>query len=71
MTEDAVKELKNPNSNFKFDSPAHILRFLYELCYTMVTLVVSSMSFCTRVVYPGSSLGRSVLARGRLGVGGG
>ncbi|KAL1568656.1 THO complex subunit 2 [Salvia divinorum] len=36
VTEDAVKELKNPNSNFKFDSPAHILRFLYELCYTMV-----------------------------------
>ncbi|XP_057777651.1 THO complex subunit 2 [Salvia miltiorrhiza] len=36
VTEDAVKELKNPNSNFKFNSPAHILRFLYELCYTMV-----------------------------------
>ncbi|XP_042021570.1 THO complex subunit 2-like [Salvia splendens] len=36
VTEDAVKELKNPNPNFKFDSPAHILRFLYELCYTMV-----------------------------------
>ncbi|KAH6773938.1 THO2 [Perilla frutescens var. frutescens] len=36
LTEDAVKELKNPNSNFKFPSPAPILRFLYELCHTMV-----------------------------------
>ncbi|KAK6146705.1 hypothetical protein DH2020_020574 [Rehmannia glutinosa] len=36
FTEDSVKELKNSNSNFRFPSPAPILRFLYELCFTMV-----------------------------------
>ncbi|XP_051144438.1 THO complex subunit 2 isoform X2 [Andrographis paniculata] len=36
ITEDSVKELKNSNSNFRFSSPAPVLRFLYELCFTMV-----------------------------------
>ncbi|KAL3635917.1 THO complex subunit 2 [Castilleja foliolosa] len=36
LTEDSVKELKNPNSNFRFPSPAPVIRFLYELCFTMV-----------------------------------
>ncbi|KAL6577483.1 THO complex subunit 2 [Orobanche minor] len=36
LTEDSVKELKTLNSNFRFPTPAPILRFLYELCFTMV-----------------------------------
>ncbi|KAL2518582.1 THO complex subunit 2 [Abeliophyllum distichum] len=36
LTEDSIKELKNANSNFKFPSPAPVLRFLYELCWTVV-----------------------------------
>ncbi|GFP83588.1 THO complex subunit 2 [Phtheirospermum japonicum] len=36
LTEESVKELKNPNSNFRFPSSAPVLRFLYELCFTMV-----------------------------------
>ncbi|KAK4423361.1 THO complex subunit [Sesamum alatum] len=36
LTEDSIKELKNSNSNFRFPSPAPVLRFLYELCFTMV-----------------------------------
>ncbi|KAL0446700.1 UNVERIFIED_CONTAM: THO complex subunit [Sesamum latifolium] len=38
LTEDSIKELKNSNSNFRFPSPAPVLRFLYELCFTMVTM---------------------------------
>ncbi|XP_073059510.1 THO complex subunit 2 [Primulina eburnea] len=34
FTEDSIRELKN--SNFKFPSPAPVLRFLYELCWTVV-----------------------------------
>ncbi|KAL0409046.1 UNVERIFIED_CONTAM: THO complex subunit [Sesamum radiatum] len=36
LTEDSIKELRNSNSNFRFPSPAPVLRFLYELCFTMV-----------------------------------
>ncbi|KAL6543872.1 hypothetical protein OROGR_010369 [Orobanche gracilis] len=36
LTEDSVNELKSLNSNFKFPTPAPVLRFLYELCFTMV-----------------------------------
>ncbi|KAL7149573.1 hypothetical protein ABFS83_05G050400 [Erythranthe nasuta] len=36
LTEDSIKELKNSNSNFRFPSPAPVLRFLYELCSAMV-----------------------------------
>lgn len=36
LTEGSIKELKNSNPNFKFPSPAPVLRFLYELCYAMV-----------------------------------
>lgn len=38
LTEDSIKELKNANSNFKFPSPAPVLRFLYELCWTVVLI---------------------------------
>lgn len=36
VTEEAIKELKNGNLNFKFPNSAPVLRFLYELCWTMV-----------------------------------
>ncbi|KAG8382675.1 hypothetical protein BUALT_Bualt05G0101900 [Buddleja alternifolia] len=36
LTEDSIKELKASNSSFRFSSPAPVLRFLYELCFTMV-----------------------------------
>ncbi|KAL6566308.1 hypothetical protein OROGR_001923 [Orobanche gracilis] len=36
LTEQSVKELKTLNSNFRFPTPAPVLRFLYELCFTMV-----------------------------------
>lgn len=46
VTEEAVKELKNPDSNFKFPAPAPILRFLYELCYATVIFCCLLMSVC-------------------------
>nr|GMD23387.1 THO complex subunit 2 [Ipomoea batatas] len=36
ITEDSIKEFKNGNSSFKFPNPVPTLRFLYELCWTMV-----------------------------------
>ncbi|KAL3652904.1 hypothetical protein CASFOL_002585 [Castilleja foliolosa] len=36
LTDESVKELKNPNSSFRFHSHAPVLRFLYELCFTVV-----------------------------------
>ncbi|KAL3502101.1 hypothetical protein ACH5RR_036550 [Cinchona calisaya] len=36
ITENSIKELKNGNSNFKFPNSAPVLRFLYELCWTLV-----------------------------------
>ncbi|KAK4484106.1 hypothetical protein RD792_011326 [Penstemon davidsonii] len=51
LREDFVKELKNANSNYKFPSPVPVLRFLYELCFTMVLL--SSVYYILQVVYPG------------------
>ncbi|KAK8627665.1 hypothetical protein V6N13_135270 [Hibiscus sabdariffa] len=36
VTEEILRQCKNANSNFRFSSPAPMLRFLYELCWTMV-----------------------------------
>ncbi|KAE8705401.1 THO complex subunit 2 [Hibiscus syriacus] len=36
VTERIIRECKNANSNFSFSSPVPMLRFLYELCWTMV-----------------------------------
>ncbi|GAB2226287.1 hypothetical protein Drorol1_Dr00022088 [Drosera rotundifolia] len=37
FTEDCVRELKNGNPSFKFpDRPVSMVRFLYELCWSMV-----------------------------------
>ncbi|CAN1296054.1 THO complex subunit 2 [Linum perenne] len=36
ITEDHLREWKNGNSNYKVAEPVPILRFLYELCWTMV-----------------------------------
>nr|XP_027098247.1 THO complex subunit 2-like isoform X1 [Coffea arabica] len=36
ITEESVKELKNGNSSFKFPNSVPVLRFLYELCWTLV-----------------------------------
>lgn len=36
MSDEAIKELKDGNLNFKFPNSYHVLRFLYELCWTMV-----------------------------------
>ncbi|XVF43449.1 hypothetical protein PTKIN_Ptkin02bG0040900 [Pterospermum kingtungense] len=36
ITEEISREGKNGNSNFSFSSPVPMLRFLYELCWTVV-----------------------------------
>ncbi|GAB2282383.1 THO complex subunit 2 [Dionaea muscipula] len=37
LTDDSLRELKNGNPNFKFpNNPVPMLRFLYELCWSMV-----------------------------------
>ncbi|XWS64052.1 hypothetical protein CRYUN_Cryun06bG0153900 [Craigia yunnanensis] len=36
ITEEIIREGKNGNSNFSFPSSVPMLRFLYELCWTMV-----------------------------------
>ncbi|KAE8716675.1 THO complex subunit 2 [Hibiscus syriacus] len=36
VTEGILRECKDANSNFSFSSPVPMLRFLYELCWTMV-----------------------------------
>ncbi|XVE91824.1 hypothetical protein REPUB_Repub01dG0045100 [Reevesia pubescens] len=36
VTEEILREGKNGNSKFSFSSPVPLLRFLYELCWTMV-----------------------------------
>ncbi|CAL0313802.1 unnamed protein product [Lupinus luteus] len=36
VTEDSLREWKNGNPNLKLSDPVPLLRFLYELCWTMV-----------------------------------
>ncbi|XP_065616400.1 THO complex subunit 2 isoform X1 [Quercus suber] len=36
VTEELVRELKNGNPSFKLSEPVPMLRFLYELCWTLV-----------------------------------
>ncbi|KAE9597521.1 putative THO complex, subunitTHOC2, THO complex subunit 2 domain-containing protein [Lupinus albus] len=36
VTEDSLREWKNVNPNLKLSDPVPLLRFLYELCWTMV-----------------------------------
>ncbi|GMI75251.1 EMBRYO DEFECTIVE 2793 [Hibiscus trionum] len=36
ITEEILRQCKNANSNFSFSSSVPMLRFLYELCWTMV-----------------------------------
>ncbi|GAB4828694.1 THO complex subunit 2 [Ancistrocladus abbreviatus] len=36
VTEDFIRELKNGNPSFKLSNPVAMLRFLYELCWSMV-----------------------------------
>ena len=61
MTEECVREVKNENSTFKVPNPVSMLRFLFELCSTLVRVyfllfpffggvVLDSASYCVVLV---------------------
>lgn len=65
LTEERVQEWKGLNGGFKLPEPAQTLRFLYELCWSMV-LLPRSCSSCSGLVLGFREL---VLDCGGLGVG--
>lgn len=45
VTEESLREWKNGNINFKVQNPVPVLRFLYELCWTVVCFSTVSVPF--------------------------